>query len=61
MLAEMITLNNQRKDIYNNLIIDLKKVISSKKIVLLKQAEYDFNKKMFEEYRKRHHPDNKGK
>lgn len=61
ILADMITLNNRRKDIYNNLISDLKKVIPSKKIVLLKQAEYQFNKKMFEEYRKRHHQESKGK
>ncbi|HLV13980.1 MAG TPA: hypothetical protein VKY41_02285 [Xanthomarina sp.] len=61
ILADMITLNNRRKDIYNNLISDLKKVIPSKKIVLLKQSEYQFNKKMFEEYRKRHHQESKGK
>ena len=60
LLEEMIVLNNQRQNIHNNLISDLKKIISSKKIVLLKQAEYDFNKKMFAEYRKRHHPDCKG-
>ncbi|MCX7549088.1 hypothetical protein OS188_14115 [Xanthomarina sp. F1114] len=61
LLDEMIALNNRRSNIYNNLIIDLKKVISAKKIVLLKEAEYNFKKKMFEEYRKRHHPDCKGK
>lgn len=61
LLAEMTALNNRRNNIHNNLIVDLKKVISAKKIVLLKEAEYDFNKKMFEEYRKRHHPDCKGK
>ncbi|MEO8935111.1 MAG: sensor of ECF-type sigma factor [Xanthomarina sp.] len=53
LLAEITALNNRRKNIHNNLITDLKKVISSKKIVLLKQAEHDFNKKMFEEYKKR--------
>ena len=61
ILAEIVALNNRRQNIHNTLITDLKKVISSKKIVLLKQAEYDFNKKMFEEYRKRHHPECKGK
>jgi paraquat-inducible protein B len=61
MLVEMKTLNNRRNEISNNLITDLQKVISAKKIVLLKKAEDDFNKKMFEEYRKRQHPENKEK
>ncbi|MCX7550165.1 sensor of ECF-type sigma factor [Xanthomarina sp. F2636L] len=61
LLEDMIALNNRRNNIYNNLITDLKKVISAKKIVQLKQAEYDFNKKMFEEYRKRHHSERKEK
>jgi Skp family chaperone for outer membrane proteins len=61
MLAEMKTLNNRRNEIYNNLITDLQKVISAKKIVLLKKAEDDFNKKMFEEYRKRHRTEEKSK
>lgn len=61
MLIEMKTLNNQRNEVYNNLINDLQKVISAKKIILLKKAEDDFNKKMFEEYRKRHRPEGKPK
>lgn len=61
MLAEMKALNNRRNEIYNNLLTDLQKVISAKKIVLLKKAEDDFNKKMFEEYRKRNHPERKEK
>ena len=61
MLVEMKTFNNRRNEIYNNLITDLQKVISAKKIVMLKKAEDDFNKKMFEEYRKRHHPEPKEK
>lgn len=61
MLAEMKALNNRRNEIYNKLITDLQKVISAKKIVLLKKAEDDFNKKMFDEYRKRHHPEGKEK
>ncbi|WP_417867477.1 Spy/CpxP family protein refolding chaperone [Xanthomarina gelatinilytica] len=59
MLEDMKALSNRRNEIYNSLIIDLQKVISAKKIVQLKKAEDDFNKKMFEEYRKRHHSDRK--
>ena len=61
MLAEMQALNNRRYEIYTNLITDLQKVISAKKIVQLKKAEDDFNKKMFEEYRKRHRPEHNGR
>ncbi|GGG59149.1 sensor of ECF-type sigma factor [Bizionia arctica] len=61
MLVEMKTFNNKRSQLYNNLITDLQKVISAKKIVLLKKAEDDFNKKMFEEYRKRQHSEHKNK
>ncbi|MFL0353623.1 sensor of ECF-type sigma factor [Xanthomarina sp. GH4-25] len=61
MLVEMKALNNRRYKIYNNLITDLQQVISSKKIVQLKKAEMDFNRKMFDEYRKRHHPEHKEK
>ena len=57
MLIEMQALNNRKHEIYTNLITDLQKVISAKKIVQLKKAEDDFNKKMFEEYRKRHRPE----
>ncbi|WP_405296478.1 Spy/CpxP family protein refolding chaperone [Algibacter sp. Ld11] len=36
-----------------NLIVNLKKIISPKKIILLKAAEDDFNRKLFDEYKKR--------
>ncbi|TYA55953.1 Spy/CpxP family protein refolding chaperone [Formosa maritima] len=61
MLEEMKSLNNKRSEIYNKLITDLQKVISAKKIVLLKKAEDNFKRKMFEEYRKRHHQERKEK
>ena len=37
------------------LIIKLKKIISPRKIILLKAAEEDFNRKLFDEYRKKRH------
>tara|TARA_R110002049_G_scaffold3795_3_gene27538 strand:+ start:72505 stop:72945 length:441 start_codon:yes stop_codon:yes gene_type:complete len=43
------------KKLYNEqteLIIKLRKVISPKKIILLKVAEEDFNRKLFEQYKK---------
>lgn len=45
--------NTQRNELYNKYVSDLQKVISSKKIVLLKKTEDDFKHKMFEEYKKR--------
>lgn len=61
MLVEMKALNSRRNEIYTNLITDLQKVISAKKIVQLKKAEDDFKQKMFEEYRKRHRPEGRSK
>ncbi|MFV0571422.1 MAG: hypothetical protein ACK5M1_03190 [Xanthomarina gelatinilytica] len=61
ILEDMMALNNRRNGVYNSLIINLQKVISAKKIVQLKKAEDDFNKKMFEEYRKRHDCEHKDK
>lgn len=61
MLEEMKKLNNRRNEIYNKLLTDLQKVISAKKIVLLKKAEEDFNRKMFDAYRKRRHQERREK
>lgn len=61
MLEEMNKLNNRRNEIYNKLLTDLQKVISAKKIVLLKKAEEDFNRKMFDAYRKRRHQERREK
>jgi len=47
--------NSQRNNLYHNYITDLQKVLSSKKIVLLKKVEDDFKRKMFEEFKKRRH------
>jgi hypothetical protein len=37
----------------------LKKIISSKKIIILKATEDDFNRKLFEQYKKRKHTNSK--
>lgn len=43
------------------LIFKLKKIISAKKILLLRVAEEDFKRKLFDEYRKKRHRGEKGK
>lgn len=47
--------NTKKNELFNKYVSDLQKVISSKKIVLLKKVEDDFKRKMFEEYKKRRH------
>ena len=47
--------NIQKNNLYSKYLSDLQKVLSSKKIVLLKKAEDDFKRKMFEEFKKRRH------
>ncbi|MCL5129511.1 MULTISPECIES: Spy/CpxP family protein refolding chaperone [unclassified Algibacter] len=42
-----------------NLIVNLKKIISPRKIILLKATEDDFNRKLFDEYKKRKHEQKK--
>lgn len=45
--------NAERSRLYDTFISDLLKIISAKKVVLLKKTEDDFKRKMFEEYRNR--------
>ncbi|PNQ72454.1 sensor of ECF-type sigma factor [Hanstruepera neustonica] len=47
--------NSKKNELYNKYVSDLQKVISSKKIVMLKKVEDDFKRKMFEEFKKRRH------
>ena len=51
--------NADRTRLYENFISDLLKIISAKKVVLLKKTEDDFKRKMFEEYRSRGHKSTK--
>ena len=50
-------LDKSRLSLKENYMKDLKKVLSSKKILMLKIAEDEFNKKMFEEFKRRHNRD----
>lgn len=51
ILQDYVKLRNEKHKIWQNFIADLKDVISAKKIMLLKKAEYDFHKKLLEKYR----------
>ena len=59
MIDEMISIEKKKYELKGNFINDLQKILSSKKIIKLKSAEDDFNKKMFEEYKKRKDQDSK--
>ena len=59
MIDEMISIEKKKYELKGNFIKDLQKILSSKKIIKLKSAEDDFNKKMFEEYKKRKDQDSK--
>ena len=55
-LLKKIRLNeNKKQAIEEDYIERLSKIISAKKILLLHKIEDDFKRKMFEEYKKRHH------
>lgn len=60
MIDDMISNEKKKHDLRENFINDLQKILPSKKIIKLKIAEDEFNKKMFEEYKKRRDskPDN---
>ncbi len=51
-----VLINNEKEltDIKLKLFNDLKKILPPKKILLLYQAEHDFNRKLLEEYRRKH-------
>ncbi|WP_274475718.1 Spy/CpxP family protein refolding chaperone [Mangrovimonas aestuarii] len=57
LLSEMEAMENKKRTLHSNLVKDLKKVLPSKKIVLLFKAEDEFKRKMFEEYKRRQHRD----
>ena len=52
LLNKLMDAENKLHNLDIDLIAKLKKVISPKKIILLKQAEEDFNKKLFEQFKK---------
>lgn len=53
LLDNLVVVENKLHEVNVNLIKDLRKVISPQKILLLKVAEQDFNRKLFEQIRKR--------
>jgi endoglucanase Acf2 len=53
MIEDMIATDKKKQELRETFIKDLQKILSSKKIIKLKIAEDQFNKKMFEEYKKR--------
>ena len=54
IIKSYIEKENKKAQLKENFMKDLMKILSAKKIVQLQSAEDAFNKKMFEEYRKRH-------
>ncbi|MFH4967349.1 hypothetical protein V8G61_04005 [Gaetbulibacter sp. M240] len=53
LLDNLVNAENKLHEQKVGLIISLKKVISPQKILLLKIAEEDFNRKLFEQFRKK--------
>ena len=53
MIDDMITTEKKKHELRESFIKDLQKILPAKKIIKLKIAEDEFNKKMFEEYKKR--------
>lgn len=53
LLGELEALNAKRNSINDNYMLALKKVLTSKQILLLKNTEDNFKRKMFSEYKKR--------
>lgn len=53
MIEDMRSAETKKHELRENFIKDLEKILSAKKIIKLKMAEEEFNKKMFEEYKKR--------
>lgn len=53
LLDKLVEAENSLYHEQTQLISKLRKVISSKKILLLKAAEEDFNRKLFEEYKRK--------
>jgi cysteinyl-tRNA synthetase len=53
ILEEFVSLQNKMHEERTSLIYKLKKVMSPKKIIMLKKAEDDFNRKVLEQLKKR--------
>ena len=53
MLNEMVSIEEQRHQLRQKFMKDLLTAIPAKKVILLKASEDEFNKRMFEEFKKR--------
>lgn len=53
LLDDMVSIENQKFKVREKFMKDLLTVISAKKVILLKATEDEFNKRMFEEFKKR--------
>lgn len=56
MIEDMISTEKKKLELRETFVKDLQKILSSKKIIKLKLAEDQFNKKMFEEFKRRRGP-----
>lgn len=57
MLKDFVAFEKEREDLRSNFVESLLKVMPAKKIIQLKLAEEEFNRKMLQEYKKRHSKD----
>ena len=55
LLDDMMKIDKQKNELHNQYINDLLKIIPATKVIKLFRAEHDFNRKMFEEFKKRRH------
>ena len=53
LLDDMSSIENKRQKLREKFMKDLLAVLPAKKVILLKKTEDEFNKKMFEEFKKR--------
>jgi hypothetical protein len=53
LLDDMSSIENKRHKLREKFMKDLLAVLPAKKVILLKKTEDEFNKKMFEEFKKR--------
>jgi hypothetical protein len=53
LLNDMISIENQKHKLREKFMKDLLTAIPAKKVILLKTTEDAFNKRMFEEFKKR--------
>lgn len=53
LLDDMVSIENQKFKLREKFMKDLLTVIPAKKVILLKTTEDEFNKRMFEEFKKR--------